>query len=172
MATTTAPPDSQAMADRLRVTNWLNARLGIGVLFMLIAVLGGALFLLRLQQLSPVYVAARDLPSSSTLGPGDLRVVRARMPAAQLRTYLQPVVGRSYVGQVLTTSLTVDAFVPRGSLVLSAADANMVVAPIKAEPADMAPGLRPGERVQVVAAYTDGERRGQAAVLLDSVEVV
>jgi hypothetical protein len=36
----------------------------------------------------------------------------------------------------------------------------------------MAQGLRPGDTVQVLAAYTDGASRGRAAVLLPSAEVV
>jgi hypothetical protein len=36
----------------------------------------------------------------------------------------------------------------------------------------MAQGLRPGDRVQVLAAYTEGARRGRAVVLLPAAEVV
>ena len=36
----------------------------------------------------------------------------------------------------------------------------------------MAQGLRPGDSVQVLAAYTEGARRGRAVVLLPSAEVV
>jgi hypothetical protein len=36
----------------------------------------------------------------------------------------------------------------------------------------MAQGLRPGDRVQVLAAFTEGARRGRAVVLLPSAEVV
>jgi hypothetical protein len=36
----------------------------------------------------------------------------------------------------------------------------------------MAQGLRPGDRVQVLAAFTEGARRGRAVVLLPAAEVV
>jgi len=36
----------------------------------------------------------------------------------------------------------------------------------------MAQGLRPGDLVQVLAAYTEGARRGHATVLLPAAEVV
>ena len=36
----------------------------------------------------------------------------------------------------------------------------------------MAQGLRPGDRVQVLAAFTEGARRGRAVVLLPTAEVV
>ena len=44
--------------------------------------------------------------------------------------------------------------------------------PIQVDPGDMAQGLRPGDSVQVLAAYTEGARRGRAVVLLPSAEVV
>jgi hypothetical protein len=44
--------------------------------------------------------------------------------------------------------------------------------PVQVDPGDMAEGLRPGDRVQVVAAFTEGARRGRAVVLLPSAEVV
>jgi hypothetical protein len=44
--------------------------------------------------------------------------------------------------------------------------------PVQVDPGDMARGLRPGDRVQVLAAYTEGARRGRAVVLLPAAEVV
>jgi len=44
--------------------------------------------------------------------------------------------------------------------------------PVQVDPGDMAQGLRPGDSVQVLAAYTEGARRGRAVVLLPSAEVV
>jgi hypothetical protein len=44
--------------------------------------------------------------------------------------------------------------------------------PVQVDPGDMAQGLRPGDSVQVLAAYTEGARRGRAVVLLPTAEVV
>jgi hypothetical protein len=44
--------------------------------------------------------------------------------------------------------------------------------PVQVDPGDMARGLRPGDSVQVLAAYTEGARRGRAVVLLPTAEVV
>jgi len=154
------------------IPSWLNARLLSGLTVMLLAVVGGMLFLRWAQHTLPVYVTAGDLPSGTVLGQGDLAVVRVRMPAAQLRGYLRPGTGRSYVGEVLTVGLPRQTFLPAAFVLASAADADMVDAPIKVDGADMPQGLHPGDHVQVLAAYSDPTRKGNAVVLLDSVEVV
>jgi hypothetical protein len=62
--------------------------------------------------------------------------------------------------------------VPIEWLAASLDQAGRVELPIKVGGGDMAQGLRPGDHVQVLAAYTDGLRSGRAQVLLQSVEVV
>lgn len=160
-----------APAERLSKATWFNGRLALGLLLVLAAVLGGALFLREGQQLIPVYAAARDLPSGTVLTPSDLAVIRVRLPGPELRHYLQPTSDRTPLGRVLTSPVPKDALVPVAAVAASIQDAGMVELPIKAETGDLAQGLRPGDRVQVLAAYTDGARRGQAVVLLPTVEV-
>jgi hypothetical protein len=143
-------------AARLGTPSRPNGRLALGVLLVLVAVLGGALFLQRAQRLQPVYVAARDLPSGTILAGGDLAVAAVRLPAAELRLYLRPTRPESLAGRVLTTPVPKDALVPAAATAASAADADMVELPVSVEPGDLAQGLRPGDRVQVLAAYSDG----------------
>jgi hypothetical protein len=132
----------------------------------------GALFLDRSQQLVPVYAAAHDLPAGAFLKDGDLVVVRVRLPATSLRHYLQPEPDRRVSGRVLAAPVRRDALVPAGLVLASSRDAGLVELPLQVESGDMAQGLRPGDTVQVLAAYTDGARRGRAAVLLPTAEVV
>jgi len=164
---TLLPVQAQA-AERLRASSWRAGRLALGILLVLVAVLGGALVLQRAQRLQPVYVAARDLPSGTVLDRADLTVARVHLPGAELRHYLQP--SESITARVLTTPVPKDALVPAASVAASTAS-DMVELPISAENSDVARGLRPGDRVQVLAAYSDGPRRGQAVVLLPSVEI-
>jgi hypothetical protein len=149
----------------------MTGRTALGVLCVVAAVLGIALFLQRAQNLTPVYAANRDLASGTVLAEGDLRVVRVRLPGDELQSYLQPHAGQPYAGRVLATALRQGLLVPAETVVNTTAT-DQVEAPIKVDAGDMAEGLRPGDLVQVLAAFTDGSRAGQAKTLLPSAEVV
>jgi hypothetical protein len=150
----------------------MNGRTALGAAVVLLAILAGALFLDRAQRLVPVYAAARDLPAGTPLRSGDLMVVRVRLPASALRHYLQPSAGRAVPGQVLTAPVRREALVPAELVLASSREAGLVELPVQVDPGDMAQGLRPGDRVQVLAAFTEGARRGRAVVLLPEAEVV
>ena len=146
--------------------------MALGACLVLLAVLAGALFLDRSQRLAPVYAAAHDLPAGTPLKDGDLMVIRVRLPATALRHYLQPSPDRPVSGRVLSAPVRRETLVPAGVVLASSRDAGLVELPIQVDPGDMAQGLRPGDSVQVLAAYTEGARRGRAVVLLPSAEVV
>jgi hypothetical protein len=150
----------------------MNGRTALGACFVVLAILAGALFLDRSQRLVPVYAAARDLSAGTPLEPGDLMVVRVRLPEVALRHYLRPSADRRVAGSVLTAPVRRETLVPAGLVLASSRDADLVELPVQVDPGDMARGLRPGDRVQVLAAYTDGARRGRAVVLLPAAEVV
>src|SRR5829696_10186382 len=166
------PPPSAVPAHRLRAATWMNGRTALGAAFVLLAILAGALFLDRAQQLVPVYAAARDLPAGTPLKNGDLMIVRVRLPDSALRHYLRPSRGAAPPGQILTAPVRREALVPAELVLTSSRDADLVELPVQVDPGDMAQGLRPGDRVQVLAAFTEGARRGRAVVLLPSAEVV
>jgi hypothetical protein len=150
----------------------MNGRTALGACLVLAAILAGAIFLDRAQRLVPVYAAARDLPAGSTLRRGDLVVVRVRLPATALRHYLRPTPGQTVAGRVLAAPVRQETLVPAELLLSAGQGADLVELPVRADPGDMAQGLRPGDQVQVLAAYTDGVRRGRAAVLLPAAEVI
>jgi hypothetical protein len=137
-----------------------------------LAVLGGALFLDRTQRLVPVYAAAPDLPAGTRLRNGDLMVLRIRLPDTALRHYLRPSPDRAVPGRVLIAPVRREELVPAELVLASSRDADLVELPVQTGPGDVAQGLRPGDRVQVLAAFTEGARRGRAIVLLPSAEVV
>jgi hypothetical protein len=165
-------PPTAAPAHRLRAAIWLNGRTALGACLVLLAVLAGALFLDRAQRLAPVYAAARDLPAGTPLKDGDLMVIRVRLPDAALRHYLRPGPDHELPGRILTASVRRETLVPAGIVLASSRDAGLVELPVQVDQGDMAQGLRPGDSVQVLAAYTEGARRGRAVVLLPSAEVV
>jgi hypothetical protein len=138
----------------------------------LLAILAGARFLDRSQRLVAVYAAARDLPAGTSLQDGDLVVIRARLPATALRHYLRPSIDRHVSGRILTAPVRRETLIPAELVLASSRDADLVELPVQVDPGDMAQGLRPGDSVQVLAAYTEGARRGRAVVLLPSAEVI
>jgi hypothetical protein len=137
-----------------------------------LAVLAGALFLDRVQRLVPVYAAARDLPAGTRLRDGDLMVIRIRLPDTALHHYLWPSPDRAVPGRVLVAPVRREELVPAQLVLASSRDADLVELPVQTGPGDMAQGLQPGDRVQVLAAFTEGARRGRAVMLLPSAEVV
>ena len=150
----------------------MNGRTALGAGLVLLAVLAGALFLDRSQRLVPVYAAARDLPAGTSLGDVDLVVIRVRLPATALRHYLRPSIDRPVSGRILTAPVRRETLIPAELVLASSLDADLVELPVQVDPGDMAQGLRPGDSVQVLAAYTEGARRGRAVILLPSVEVI
>jgi hypothetical protein len=148
----------------------MNGRTALGAALVVLAVLAGALFLDRSQRLVPVYAAARDLPAGTSLHDGDLVVIRVRLPASALRHYLRPSAGRRVTGGILTAPVRRETLVPAGFVLTSSREADLVELPVQVDPGDMARGLRPGDSVQVLAAYTEGARRGRAVVLLPTAE--
>lgn len=157
-------------APRLPRGSWLNGRLALGVLLIIVSVLGGALFLQRAQQTVPVYVAARDMPSGHVLAAGDLAVAQVRLPGGQLERYLRPAAGQP-AGKVLVTAVQQGELVPVRMVAGSVDQAGMVEFSLKVEAGDAPEDLRPGDRVDVVAAFTDGGR-DRAELLLHGVEVL
>jgi hypothetical protein len=119
-----------------------------------------------------MYAAARDLPAGTSLEDGDLVVIRARLPATALRHYLRPSIDRPVSGRILTARVRRETLIPAVLVLASSRDADLVELPVQVDPGDMAQGLRPGDSVQVLAAYTEGARRGRAVVLLPSAEVI
>jgi hypothetical protein len=150
----------------------MNGRTALGACLVLLAVIAGAIFLDRAQRLVPVYAAARDLPAGVPLKSGDLMVIRVRLPASALRHYLRPSAGRAVAGSVLAAPIRRETLVPTELVFASSRHADLVELPVQVGQGDMAQGLRPGDNVQVLAAFTEGARRGRAVVLLPTAEVV
>jgi hypothetical protein len=165
---TGAPAPAQP-AGRFGRTGWFNGRVALGILLVVLAVLGGALLLRRADATVTVMAAARDLPSGSPLTAADLKPVQVRLPSAQLSVYVRP--GPAVEGSRLTAGVAKDALVPAAMLVQAGEQTDLVEYPVPVEPADV-PDLRPGDRVAVAVSFDDGDKRGQGAILLPSVEVV
>ncbi len=101
-------------ATRLATPGWLDRRLVLGVLLVLVSVVVGARVLAAADTATPVWVAARDLAPGSTLAAGDVRPARVRLDGSGTRYVLA--VGPPPVGYVLARGVGGGELLPRAAL--------------------------------------------------------
>lgn len=149
------PPGSPS-ASRLVRPGWLDTRLVLGVLLVLVSVVVGARLLAGADRSQSVWVAARDLPAGARLAAGDLRPGEVRLFDNGGR-YLAAT-DDPPVGYLLARGVGAEELLPRDSLVLPEdveEPLREVSVPVDARhlPADLAAG----ELVDVY--FTPGEEQ-------------
>ena len=109
MADPVPPP-----ARRLGAPTWLDARLVLGVLLVLVSVVAGARVVGTADRSSSVWVATRDLAAGAVLTEGDLEPGRVRLFGDASR-YVG-VTGPGPVGYVLTRGVGARELLPAAGL--------------------------------------------------------
>src|SRR5205807_7724271 len=66
-------------APRVALPRWLDARVAVGLLLVLVSVAAGARVVSSAGHLTPVYVAAHDLVPGEQVASGDVTVARVRI---------------------------------------------------------------------------------------------
>jgi hypothetical protein len=141
-------PDSPT-AGRLATPSWLDARLLLGVLLVLVSVVVGARLLAAADRTQLVWTAAHDLAPGSTLTAADLQTTSVRLFGTGSRYLAAPDTG--FEGYVLQRAVSrgelvpVDALQPPGV----AADLRFVSVPV--HPGRYPADLGRGQRVDVWA---------------------
>lgn len=132
-------------AARLASPRWLDGRLVVGVLLVLVSVVVGARVVAGADRSEQVWVAARDLAAGTELARDDLRLERVRLYGD--RPVYAGVGGASPVGRVLTRPLGSGEFLPLAAVTPVATGTRYVTVPVTRYhyPRD----LRRGERVDV-----------------------
>lgn len=133
-------------AARLRTPSWLDTRLLLGALLVLVSVVAGARVLAGADSTERVYAATHDLAPGTSVRADDLRAVRVRLFDTGQR-YISAT-GAAPLGYVLTRALTAGELVPRDALAAAPpGDVRLVTLPVATHhyPA----GLRHGDRVDV-----------------------
>ena len=102
-------------ATRLAAPRWLDARLVLGVLLVLVSVVVGARVLAAADDSQSVWVATRDLAAGSTLSSGDLRPGRVRLAELGDRYLLAG--GAAPLGYLLQRGIGAGELLPRQGLV-------------------------------------------------------
>lgn len=140
-------PPASPKATRLAAPGWLDGRLVLGVLLVLVSVVVGARVLSSADRSSLVWAAASDLTVGSQLGPDDLTPVRVRLFDSGPR-YLAAT-GAAPVGWVLTRAVGEGELLPEGSLVTPGKDVDFRLVTVPVEVGHYPPSLRAEDRVDL-----------------------
>jgi hypothetical protein len=125
-----APPDVPAPpARRLKQPSWLDGRLVVGVVLVLCSVVLGAKIVASSQSYDDVWAAARDLAPGTTIGKGDLTVVKVRFHDHGGGYY--SATGGSLVGRTTVLPLAAGELIPTAAVpAVPAADDRLVTVPV------------------------------------------
>lgn len=150
-----SPPSPKA--GRLAPPGWLDGRLVLGVLLVLVSVVVGARVVGAADRTSLVWTAARDLGPGTALTAEDLQATRVRLFEAGQRYLAAP--ERGFVGYLL------DRPVARGELVPAAALQRPGAVDVRHVSVAVQPGRYPadlarGQRVDVWATPAAGQPAG------------
>jgi len=125
-------------ATRIAVPHWLDARLALGLLLVLLSVVAGARIVGSAGHLTSVYVAAHDLTPGEHLTDGDLAVMKVRINGDAAR-YVAAATAPP-LGYVVTRFVGAHELLPVGALASGAAitQTRFVTVPVQ-------PGHLPGD---------------------------
>lgn len=144
-------------ASRLAAPGWLDARLVLGVLLVLVSVVVGARALSTADRSQLVWAATRDLAVGSQLEDGDLEAVRVRL-FEQTDLYAGAR-GAKPVGYVLRQSVGQGEFLPQRSVTTPQQDVDFRYVTVPVDAGHYPPTLQAKQRVDV---WVTPERNGQA----------
>ena len=153
----TETPPSPA-ANRLATPGWLDARLVLGVLLVLVSVVVGARVLSSADRSQTVWAAARDLAPGASLSREDLVVVRVRLFGADTRRYISGA-GAPPVGYVLRRGVGERELLPFFALTKPGEDVAFRHVTVPVARGHLPPGLAEDSQVDV---YVSPERRAGA----------
>jgi hypothetical protein len=146
-------------AGRLAAPSWLDARLVLGVLLVLVSVVVGARVLSSADRTQLVWAAARDLAPGTVLSDDDLRRAEVRL-FDSADGYLTAS-GAAPVGYVLERQLAAGELVPRLALGDPGDEVDRRFVTVPVLPGHFPPGLVAGQQVDVWA--TPDRTAAQAA---------
>ena len=140
-------PPASPRASRLATPGWLDGRLVLGLLLVLVSVVVGARVLSSADRSTLVWAASKDLTAGTLLADGDLEPVRVRLfesAGAYVGAGAQPP-----VGYVVRRGLAAGELLPQGALAERerAAELRLVTVPVEA--GHYPPTLRDDQRVDL-----------------------
>jgi hypothetical protein len=155
-------PPASPVAARLGVPGWLDPRLALGVLLVLVSVVVGARVLSSADRSSLVFVAARDLEPGATVQTSDVVPQRVRLEPGQVgRLVPVPPDGRAPSGYVALRAVSAGDLLLRSALV-DERSTELRQVTVDVTPGHAPPDLRSSQLVDVYV--TPGESRGATGV--------
>lgn len=149
-------------ASRLATPGWLDGRLVLGVLLVLVSVVVGARVLSAADRSTLVYAVDKDLTAGSILQTGDLRQVRVRLfdnAGEYVAVGSQPL-----TGYVVRRPLGKGELLPREALSLPEDEVDFRLVTVAVQPGHFPPGLSDDQQVDVwVTPDLDGRDDEQPA---------
>ena len=133
-------------ATRLAAPGWLDGRLVLGVLLVLVSVVVGARVLSSADRSTLVYAVSKDLAAGSVLQSGDLVPVRVRL-FDNADSYVA--VGSAPTGYVVRRGVGGGELLPREALSLPQKDVDFREVTVPVEVGHLPPGLSPSSQVDV-----------------------
>jgi uncharacterized Zn-binding protein involved in type VI secretion len=128
---------------RITTPSWLDLRLVLGIVLVLASVLLGAKIVSGANHSYRMVAVTRDLAAGTLLGHDDVKTVRVQLPGRGHGVYFA---GTSEVlGKQLNRSLARGELIPVAAVGTAAALTTLTV-PF---PADSAPSLSPGQRIEI-----------------------
>lgn len=134
-------------AKRLTPPRWLDGRLVLGVLLVLVSVVVGSRVLASADRSELVWAAASDLTAGSQLGPGDLVAVRVRLfdsGPSYLRAHGDPP-----VGYLVRRGIGAGELLPEQALARPEVDVDFRLVTVPVEAGHYPPTLAEDQRVDL-----------------------
>lgn len=148
-----------ARATRVTPPRWLDLRLVLGVLLVLLSVVAGARVFASADRFSRVYVAAHDLVPGEQVASSDLSVGRVRLDGQS--DYYVAAAAAPPIGYVVRRFVGAHEFVPLGALAPSGAGADTRLVTVPVQPGHLPNDLGHGDLVDV---YVTAKAAAGAAV--------
>lgn len=149
-------------ANRLAAPGWLDGRMVLGLLLVLVSVVAGARVLSSADRSQLVWAATRDLTPGSQLAEGDLRAVRVRLFDSS-PDYVRASADAP-VGYVLRRGVGAGELLPRRSLGRPEQDVDFRYVTVPVEIGHFPTGLLRDQQVDVwLTPELDAQKRSAAA---------
>lgn len=140
-------PPASPRASRLAAPRWLDGRLVLGLLLVLVSVVVGARVLSSADRSTLVWAASKDLTAGTLLADGDLEPVRVRL--FESAGQYVGAGGRPPVGYVVRRGLGAGELLPQDALHSPEQSAALRLVTVPVEAGHYPPTLRDDERVDL-----------------------